>query len=168
MTNLPLVVTLWVNLVTNPVPAGVTADGQNFYAVSSVSTVAQYLPDGGYLNCSALANHSFVTNTVTLSRTPPLPTRLSAIRSAQLDSGQVAGLANGGPDLDNFCLMFQTRALTKTNFIYGLESTHDFVNWMLMPPEIDGTGAEESFFDECLTNELRVYRIASRPGILPQ
>jgi len=196
MTNLSIVVSLWVNLVTNPVPAGVTATGENFYEVSSVSSVQQYLPDGAFLNASTVIHHSWVTNqlvyftnvnffinftNITIYITnlvpslkqftpPPLPPSLyrELLPSAYSPYPiQAPNLANGGPDLANYCLMFKSSFQTQTNFIYGLYSSPDMLNWALCPPEIDGTGTEESFFDECLTNEIRTYRIMARAGTLP-
>jgi hypothetical protein len=178
MTNLTIVVSLWVNLVTNPVPSGVTTNGENFFEVSSVSSVQQYLPDGAFLNASTMAHHSYVTNQATapglrtIKQFSPPPMPPSAFRSLLPSSFssrpvQASNLANGGPDLANYCLMFKSSFLTQTNFIYGLYSSYDMVNWSLCPPEIDGTGTGESFFDECLTNEIRTYRIMARAGVLP-
>jgi len=200
MTNLSIVVSLWVNLVTNPIPAGVTTNGENFYEVSSVSSVQQYLPDGAFLNTSTVIHHSWVTNqlvfltnansfinftnttiyittkpvsaaslrTIKQFSTPPLPPPHSLLPSGiSYPPTQAAQFANGGPDLANYCLMFRSSFQTQTNFIYGLYSSPDMLNWALCPPEIDGTGTEESFFDECLTNEIRTYRIMARAGSLP-
>jgi len=184
MTNLSVVVSIWVNIVTNPVPAGVTTNGDNFYEVNSVSSIQQYLPDGAFLNASTMAHHSYVTNeavaigppftdtglrTLKQFSTPPLPPPHSVFPPSLVVTFPVQSpsLANGGPDLANYCLMFKSSFLTQTNFIYGLYSSYDMVNWSLCPPEIDGTGTGESFFDECLTNEIRSYRIMARAGVLP-
>jgi hypothetical protein len=199
MTNLAIIVSLWVNLVTNPIPAGVTATGENFFEVSSVSSVQQYLPDGAFLNASTVIHHSWVTNqlvyftntisfnslftnttiyitniikpvsaaslrTIKQFSTPPVPPSSSAPSAFPIQAPQ---LANGGPDQANYCLMFKSSFQTQTNFIYGLYSSPDMLNWALCPPEIDGTGTEESFFDECLTNPIRTYRIMARVGNLP-
>jgi hypothetical protein len=184
MTNLAIIVSLWVNLVTNPIPAGVTTNGESFFEVTSVSTIQQYLPDGAFLNASTMAHHSYVTNqalapslinftkpvsaaslrTIKQFSTPPVPPSSWAPSAFPIQAPQ---LANGGPDVDNYCLMFKSSFQTQTNFIYGLYSSPDMLNWALCPPEIDGTGTEESFFDECLTNEIRTYRIMARAGSLP-
>jgi hypothetical protein len=193
MTNLTIAVSLWVNLITNPVPAGVSPSGENFYEVTSISSIQQYLPDGAFLNASTMAHHSYVTNqalppslingliyftndtiyisnwiprlkTIKQFTTPPLPPAPSAYSPYPV---QAPVLGNGGPDLANYCLMFKSSFQTQTNFIYGLYSSPDMLNWALCPPEIDGTGTEESFFDECLTNEIRTYRIMARAGNLP-
>lgn len=188
MTNIAMVFTVWVQLATNPVPVGVTTNGYNFYEVIRTSTIQQYLPGGkgAWMNCSAMTHEGFVTNTFPgLTRTdlplPPkerphiqriltsvdTPRRFTQLR-ALLENDQFADIANGGPDLANWALMFRTRFMTKTNRIYGLESSFDFVNWTLCPPEIDGTGEPDHFFDDYFLNQIRVYRIASREGVLPQ
>ena len=185
MTNLAIVVSLWVNLVTNPVPAGVTTNGESFFEVNSVSSVQQYLPDGAFLNASTIAHHSYVTNHLLFftntawspdlrlikpRTTQPLPTSpFSHLLppGSSTPPAQAPALANGGPDVANYCLMFRSSFPTQTNFIYGLYSSPDMLNWALCPPEIDGSGAEESFFDECLTNEIRTYRVMARAGNLP-
>ena len=54
---------------------------------------------------------------------------------------------------------------TETNRIYRLEASCDMVNWELRPPEIDGTGDTEVFFDA--SNTVASYRVVSREGVLP-
>lgn len=72
--------------------------------------------------------------------------------------------ANGGPDEQNFCPMFRVDFPTETNRIYRLEASHDLVNWEPRPPEIDGTGEPDRFFDA--GNGGESYRVMSRDGVL--
>ena len=172
MTNLSIIVSIWVNIVTNPVPAGVTDNGDNFYEVSSVSSIQQYLPDGAFLNASTVIHHSWITNqeaaiglrTLKQFSLPPLPppsfTAASTIPLHLLPPR----FANGGPDEENFCRMFRVDFLTETNRIYRLEKSHDLSNWGPCPPEIDGTGQPDRFFDA--NNAGASYRVVSREGVL--
>ncbi len=167
-----MLVTVYVNMVTNPIPAGQTTNGQNFYQISSCSRIEQYLPDGGLLMCSTMAHFGYKTNASAVGRipiTPPIPNKTvyGKVKKPKTTTPYAFGrIANGAFDDLNPCFMFRTDFSTETNRIYGLEWTSDFVNWMLCPPEIDGTGETEYFFD-VLTNPFTVYRIASRPGALP-
>ncbi len=173
MTNLSIIVTLWVHSLTNPVPAGQTTNGQNFFAITRQSTINQYLPDGSYLNCSTMTHVGYVTNPPSVARVdPPIPERRPGRptgRSTTTLFQFSPQVANGGSDnVDNLCPMFKTWFTTNTNWIYGLESSSNMVHWALCPPEIDGTGSPEYFFDALFNNEARSYRIASRVGVLPE
>lgn len=77
--------------------------------------------------------------------------------------------ANGGPDDNaNFCWMGRTNIATQTGVIYRLESSYDLATWELLPPEIDGTGQVESFYDAMDLDVCKYYRITTSPGVLPQ
>jgi hypothetical protein len=76
--------------------------------------------------------------------------------------------ANGGPDDNaNFCWMGRTNVATQAGLIYRLESSLDLVTWELLPPEIDGTGQVEAFYDAMDLGGDKHYRIETRPGVLP-
>lgn len=182
MTNLSIVVTLWVNLVTNPAPAGYLTNGASFYEITRVSTINQYLADGSYLNCQTIAHADYVTNNPAKASAAPPPKWAEPMRAqfkqlplpprrhprAQYNLFQFAPqIANGGTDnIENICPMFKTAFPTNLGFIYGLESSQNMVSWTLCPPELDGTGSPESFFD--VLNGARFYRVVSRPGVLPE
>jgi len=72
--------------------------------------------------------------------------------------------ANGGPDEENFCRMFRVDFQTEMNRIYRLEKSNDLTNWVQCPPEVDGTGQPDMFFDA--GNAGASYRVASREGVL--
>jgi len=77
--------------------------------------------------------------------------------------------ANGGQDeTNNAGLMFRVDFPTETNHIYGLELSRDLVHWEARPPEIDGTGQLEFFFDAIFVDANNSYRVVSREGVLPQ
>ncbi len=184
MTNFSVVLIVWVNMITNPAPAGYTTNGAAFYQISKTYTVNQYLADGAYLQCSTMQHSDFVTNnpppTSPLLRgrirggaqtTPPIPSRRPGRPGRPRTPTTLVAfspqVANGGTDnVENVCPMFKVWFTTNTNWIYALEKTSNFVAWSPCPPEINGTGSSESFFDAL--EGAGSYRIASRPGILPE
>jgi hypothetical protein len=66
----------------------------------------------------------------------------------------------------DYCRMFRVDFATETNWIYGLESSNELANWTLCPPEIDGTGQPDYFFD--VDSEHKSYRLVLREGVLPE
>jgi hypothetical protein len=119
---------------------------------------------------------------------PPLPTviltnvsgasfRLQSIPMVQGATMLVAGVSNAviatarfanGTDTNeptaDYCRMFRVDFATETNWIYGLESSNELATWTLCPPEIDGTGQPDYFFD--IDEGSRNYRLAIREGVL--
>jgi len=181
MTNIFIILPLWINLVTNPIPAGITTNGDSFFEVNTVSSIQQYLPDGAFLNASTMTHHSYVTNyvlspltnptlrTIKQYNPPPLPPSTSLrISGASITLTQAPNLENGGPDNDNFCLMFKTNFMTETNKIYSLESSTNLITWQLCSPQIDGTGQMEYFFDDYFNDKVKLYRITFLEGVLPE
>jgi hypothetical protein len=74
--------------------------------------------------------------------------------------------ANGSEGTNEYCRMFRVDFATEINYIYGLECSTNLLDWTLCPPEIDGTGQQDYFFD--IDEGNRSYRLVLREGILPE
>ena len=61
--------------------------------------------------------------------------------------------------------MFMVSFPTETNRIYRFEGTKDLVTWQYLPPELDGTGQPDTFYDK--HEGISAYRVVSREGVLP-
>jgi len=55
--------------------------------------------------------------------------------------------------------------MAQTNFIYSFQRSYDLTHWELRPPEIDGDAGVNAFYD--VFDGAAMYRVVSRPGVLP-
>lgn len=126
--------------------------------VTAQVSINHGFPDGGRIQIQATVPY------LRQAQPPPLPTR--PFRAASVVPPLAPGFTLPAPDEDLTCRMFRVVFPTETNCIYGLECSLDLQRWELCPPEIDGTGLPDEFFD---VNEAdRYYRVTTRPGVLPE
>jgi len=180
-----VIAVLFLSFTTNCNSINSLPDGSRLCAYEVVATVEvnHGMPDGNHLKFKTEVPYTKFSRVETTSvplpppglplpgtQAPPLPQSRFAPPPPPTTGGPSFPLlpprfANGGPDEENFCRMFRIDFPTVTNRIYGLESTVNMVTWDLCPPEVDGTGAQEVFFDA--NNGGRSYRVTSREGVLP-
>jgi hypothetical protein len=179
MTNFPAIVI--VTLLTN-VTEDIHPDGSRKAVVEDVvkQRVCHWVEDG---NACSLTNVIRVNPPkVRMFRRvwqpievtpPPLPTSSMRLQSVPPPAPGVTNTMIVSPRFDNgsegtneYCRMFRVDFATETNWIYGLESSIDLVNWQPCPPEIDGTGQPDYFFDA--DSDHKSYRLVLREGVLPE
>jgi hypothetical protein len=162
MTDFPAIVI--VTLLTN-VTEDIHPDGSRRAVVEDVvkQRVCHWVEDG---------NACSLTNVIRVNP-PPLPTSSMRLQSVPPPSPGVTNTMIVSPRFDNgsegtneYCRMFRVDFATETNWIYGLESSIDLVNWQPCPPEIDGTGQPDYFFDA--DSDHKSYRLVLREGVLPE
>jgi len=95
---------------------------------------------------------------------PPLPLRMKPARTAASSLGVIlTPIAIIDPNCQ--CPLLQVSFLAQTNFIYSFQRSYDLRNWELRPPEIDGDAGINAFYD--VFDGAAMYRVVSRPGVLP-
>jgi hypothetical protein len=102
-----------------------------------------------------LRKRQYTTNILTL--VPGVTNTM--ILSPRFDNGSVV-------ETNEYCRMFRVDFATETNWIYGLESSTNLVNWQPCPPEINGTGQPDYFFD--IDEGNRSYRLVLREGVISE
>jgi hypothetical protein len=97
-----------------------------------------------------------------------LPSRASRVALPGVPNVLIVSprFASGSEGTNEYCRMFRVDFQTQTNWIYGLESSSDLVHWQPCPPEIDGTGEPDYFFDADFDHKS--YRLVLREGVLPE
>lgn len=177
MTNVLIGLTV-IRLLTNSGASTVCSDGkggvlrEQRYVVSAevmASHPNQNGQDVPFL--SAIVPWDVYAKTWTEPILPPLPLRTKPARQASVMSS--SPLTDSGlilypawvMDPDCQCPFFRVSFLAQTNNIYSFQRSRDLTHWELRPPEIDGDAGVNAFYD--VLDGAAMYRVVSRPGVLP-
>jgi hypothetical protein len=153
MTNLSAIVV--ITLLTN-----ISPDGARMTVVETVTTTKHYHRTWKPIEP---VTPPPMPSTGSLS---PMPSSRVAFFMASGEPMMLTGTLSAPMPAPDDVEMFTVEFPTETNRIYRFEGTKDLLTWEYLPPEIDGTGQPDTFYDK--HEGTAAYRVVSREGVLPE